>query len=187
MKSIRSVNDAIRSIESGEHPKYHFFWGHTPDPHDVITKSCFSQWWESPFEVDGFIFPTAEHYMMGAKARLFGDVDSFEKILKAPHPKQAKDFGRAVIGFNDAIWLENRFDIVIAANDAKFRQNPQLAHFLLSTGERVLVEASPMDRIWGIGLAANDANASSPQHWQGLNLLGFALMEVRDRLRSQTS
>lgn len=185
MKSIRSANDAIRLVASGENPKYIFFWGHTPDRDGAITKSCFSQWWEASFEIDGFLYPTAEHYMMGAKARLFGDLDTFDRILKTKHPKQAKDLGRGVIGFNESIWLEHRFDIVIAANEAKFRQNPQLSDFLLSTGERILVEASPVDRIWGIGLAANDANASSPQHWKGLNLLGFALMEVRERIRSQ--
>lgn len=186
MKAIRSVNDVLSFVASGGNPKYLFFWGHTPDHEGAITKSCFSQWWESPFEVDGCIFPTAEHYMMASKARLFGDHDTFHRILNAKHPKQAKDLGRGVMGFNESIWLEHRFDIVIAANEAKFRQNPKLSDFLLSTGERILVEASPVDRIWGIGLAANDANASSPQHWKGLNLLGFALMEVRDRLRAQS-
>lgn len=181
-----SVDEVIRLVDSGVVPKYLYFWGHTPGRDGEITKSCLSQWWDSPFEVDGFSFLTAEHYMMASKARLFGDMDTFDAILKAKHPKQAKDLGRNVTGFNEALWLEHRFGIVITANEAKFRQKSQLSEFLLSTGERILVEASPVDRIWGIGLAATDINASSPRNWQGLNLLGFALMEVRERLRSQS-
>ncbi len=120
--------------------------------------------------------------MMAAKARLFGDSPSLDKILTSKHPKQAKDLGRSVAGFDEAAWVNHRFEIVIAANEAKFRQNPQLAQFLVSTGSRVLVEASPVDRIWGIGMAADDRRATSPLQWRGLNLLGFALMEVRERI-----
>lgn len=185
MNSIRSVADAIALEASGTILKYVFFWGHTPDRDGTITKACFSQWWETPFVVGGFRYQTAEHYMMAAKARLFGDMETFHKILDSTHPKQAKDLGRGVASFNERIWLEHRFEIVIAANEAKFRQNSMLSDFLISTGDRVLVEASPVDKIWGIGLAASDANACSPQNWQGLNLLGFALMEVRERIRSQ--
>jgi hypothetical protein len=185
MTSIRSVEDAIALEASGTNLKYVFFWGHAPASDGTITKSCFSQWWDAPFEVGGFRYQTAEHYMMAAKARLFGDMETFHRILNATHPKQAKDLGRGVTCFNERTWLEHRFEIVIAANEAKFRRNSKLSKFLLSTGDRILVEASPVDNVWGIGLAANDANASSPQNWQGLNLLGFALMDVRERIRSQ--
>lgn len=184
MKSARTVNEVISLVSSGNNPKFLFFWGHKPHLTGEVTKACFSQWWESPFEIDGLIFPTAEHYMMWAKSRLFGDITTSQKIMNATHPKQAKELGRSVIGFVETIWLQHRFDIVVTANDAKFRQNPRLSEFLLSTGDRVLVEASPVDRVWGIGLAADDVYANSPKNWRGLNLLGFALMEVRDRLRS---
>jgi len=186
MNDPRTIEQLIHLADSGVVFKYLFFWGHTPDPEGKITKSCFSQWWDSPFEVDGHVFPTAEHYMMAAKARLFGDMETFDRILTASHPKQVKDLGRSVAGFDEAVWLEHRFEIVVAANEAKFRQNPGLSDFLLSTGERVLVEASPVDRIWGIGLASSDIHAGSPKDWNGLNLLGFALMEVRERIRSRS-
>lgn len=184
MKPIRSTSDLVSLIQSGGTPRYLFFWGHTPSHDGTITKSCLSQWWESPFEVDEDRYLTAEHYMMAAKARLFGDKASHAQILNAEHPKKAKNLGRIVTGFNESVWLRHRYDIVVTANEAKFRQNDQLSNFLLSTGERILVEASPLDKIWGIGLTENDAKASSPQHWQGLNLLEFALMEARERLRT---
>ena len=107
------------------------------------------------------------------------------KILAAPHPGAAKALGRQVRGFDEQRWAGHRFKMVIAGNMAKFGQHPQLLDFLLGTSSRVLVEASPQDRVWGIGLAADDERAGSPESWQGLNLLGFALMEVRRRLRAE--
>lgn len=86
-------------------------------------------------------------------------------------------------GFDEHRWAEQRFELVVTGNLAKFGQHPDLRAFLLGTGSRVLAEASPRDRIWGTGLAASDERATSPEHWPGLNLLGFALMEVRHRLQ----
>jgi ribA/ribD-fused uncharacterized protein len=125
--------------------------------------------------------------MMASKARLFGDSATFERILAASHPKQAKDLGRLIADFDEAVWLAHRFDLVVAGNHANFSQHPELAEFLLGTGQRVLVEASPVDRIWGIGLAADSTDAASPDRWRGLNLLGFALMMVRYSLSQQSS
>ena len=85
-------------------------------------------------------------------------------------------------GFDEQRWAEHRFEVVVAGNMAKFGQHPQLRDYLAGTGSRVLVEASPQDRVWGIGLAAGDERAGSPERWPGLNLLGFALMEVRRQL-----
>jgi ribA/ribD-fused uncharacterized protein len=121
---------------------------------------------------------------MPAKALLFGDTETAERIRTAPHPEAAKALGREVRGFDEQLWAERRFDLVVAGNLAKFGQHPDLRDFLLGTGSRVLVEASPLDRVWGTGLAAADDQATSPEHWRGLNLLGFALMEVRHRLRA---
>lgn len=186
MNDIRSVEDLIQASGRKERFKYVFFWGHTPPADGSVGKACFSQWWMAPFKFDGITYPTAEHYMMAGKARLFGDQEAADKIIASKHPKQAKAFGRTVRGFDEERWREERFGIVVAANHAKFSQHPALRDFLLQTGDRVLVEASPVDPIWGIGLAADDPQAEKPQQWKGLNLLGFALMEVRERLRVTT-
>lgn len=167
---------------AGEPLTYLFFWGHRPGK-SGITASCFSQWYEAPFVVDGQRYATAEHFMMAEKAALFGDHEVRARVLEAPTPDAAKALGRRVNGFDDAVWTAHRFSIVVRANEAKFTQQSELRAFLESTGSRILVEASPVDRIWGIGLAQDDARAADPQQWDGLNLLGFALMEVRDRLR----
>ena len=143
---------------------------------------CFSQWYPAPFVVNGITCPTAEHSMMAEKARLFGDEETARAALAAPHPAAAKAEGRKVRGFVEAVWEERRFGIVVAANHAKFSQHAALRDVLLATSTRVLVEASPTDRIWGIGLAAADPQAQSPLHWRGLNLLGFALMAARAQI-----
>lgn len=171
--------EALRSrFNAGEQLTFLFFWGHRPSKHGV-TASCFSQWYDAPFVVDGQRYPTAEHFMMAEKASLFGDQATREKILLAPDPGKAKALGRQVRGFDDARWRQHRFSIVVRANQEKFSQNLELWRFLQRTGDQVLVEASPVDRIWGIGLAQDDQKAKDPNQWQGLNLLGFALMQVR--------
>ncbi|EBF5115327.1 NADAR family protein [Listeria monocytogenes] len=168
----------------GEKLKYIFFWGHQPAEDGKISKSCFSQWWICSFKVDGVEYNCAEQFMMAEKAKLFNDMEMREKILAAKHPKQAKDFGRLISGFQEDIWLKNRFNIVMRANQAKFSQNEELKKFLMQTKNRILVEASPVDKIWGIGIAADNKNVENPLYWKGLNLLGFALMEVRDELEN---
>ncbi len=176
------VVSLLTAIRQGLPPKYLFFWGHHPRPDGQISKSCLSQWWTAPFEISGVIYPTAEHFMMAEKARLFGDSETREKILRTPHPELAKKLGRSVPGFSTELWVPLRSEIVIQANRAKFGQNPVLKAFLLGTKERILAEASPTDLIWGIGLAEEDPRATDPERWCGLNLLGFALMQVRAEL-----
>jgi len=163
--------------------KFLLFWGHQPSKDGTVTKTCFSQWWLSSFEVEGVTYKTAEHWMMAKKAELFNDQEILEKIIKCNSPAEAKKLGRKVRNYDDKIWLENRFEIVKEGNFHKFSQNPDLKIFLLSTNDRVIVEASPVDPIWGIGMASDHTDASNPEKWKGLNLLGFALMEVRDELR----
>jgi ribA/ribD-fused uncharacterized protein len=162
-----------------------FFWGHQPSKDGRITTSCLSQWWPAPFSVGGLTYPTAEHWMMAGKARLFGDDQTATQILSAGSPRQAKQLGRQVSGFDAARWDTEKYRIVTEGSFQKFRQHKALGAFLLSTGDQVLVEASPVDRIWGIGLAADDERAGNPLLWRGENLLGFALMEARDRLRGR--
>ncbi|QEN91233.1 NADAR family protein [Labrys sp. KNU-23] len=163
--------------------KFVFFWGHQPAKDGRITTSCFSQWWPAPFDVAGVRYPTAEHWMMAGKARLFGDGQSLSEILMATSPKQAKQLGREVKGFESSQWDAQKYHIVTEGSIHKFDQNPALRKFLLSTGDAVLVEASPVDRVWGIGLAGDDDRAGNPLLWRGENLLGFALMQARDHLR----
>lgn len=178
----RTVEQLLDVIADGGQPKYLLFWGHQPPPSGGVGKGCLSQWWPAAFTADGVTYPSAEHYMMAAKARLSGDTATAAEILAAPHPRAAKALGRQVRGFNEQRWAEHRFNVVVAGNLAKFGQHPQLRDFLVGTGRRILVEASPQDRVWGIGLAADDERAGSPERWLGLNLLGFALMEVRHQL-----
>jgi ribA/ribD-fused uncharacterized protein len=165
--------------------KYLFFWGHTPKRAGEVGAECLSQWYPSPFEIDGVRFKTAEHYMMWGKARLFGDEAVAAKIVASGHPQQAKVLGRLIGGFDEDEWVARRLEIVTAGSVEKFRQNPDLLAFLLGTGNRVLVEASPLDRIWGIGLAATDERVHNPASWRGLNLLGEALMQAREILRGE--
>ncbi|CBJ79787.1 conserved hypothetical protein [Xenorhabdus bovienii str. Jollieti] len=115
--------------------------------------------------------------------RLFNDSATLEKIINAKNPGAAKAYGREVCGFNQSIWDDHQLAIVIEGNLAKFSQNNALAEFLLNTADKILVEASPVDRIWGIGLAEDFANIENPLTWNGLNLLGFSLMAVREELK----
>ena len=181
----KKMKYTIKSIQNtGKPVKYLFFWGHRPSKNGEITKSSFSQWWEIDFVMDGITYKSAEHYMMAEKARLFKDTEILEKVIACKSPAAAKKLGRQVKNFNPTIWENNRFDIVKTANYHKFNQNKDLKTFLLQTKKRVLVEASPVDTIWGIGLAADNEQAQNPKKWKGLNLLGFALMEVRDELNN---
>ncbi|UYQ94499.1 NADAR family protein [Chitinophaga horti] len=162
--------------------KYIFFWGHTPRQADVVDQSCFSQWYPSPFEADGHTYKTAEHWMMAQKALLFNDTAAFEKIVACRTPAEAKKLGREVLGFDNDAWNAARFNIVVAGNLHKYRQHPEMGAFLKNTGSRILVEASPVDNIWGIGMAKDHPGVMNVHNWRGLNLLGFALMETRDQL-----
>ncbi|MGF2410974.1 NADAR family protein [Ferruginibacter sp.] len=178
-----SLNWLTKEIENDLQPEYLFFWGHSQKVAGITDKSCFSQWWPSPFIVDGTTYPTAEHWMMAKKALLFNDVESFDLIIAANKPAIAKDLGRKVKNFNTDIWNAKAFDLVTAGNLHKFSQHEDLKKFLLSTGNKILVEASPVDFIWGIGLSQDAKDAYNPFKWKGPNLLGFALMEVRDALK----
>ncbi|MDQ3370884.1 MAG: NADAR family protein [Myxococcota bacterium] len=144
--------------------------------------SPFSQWYRCAFTAGGSSFTCAEQYMMHGKALLFADAAMAEKILAADHPRQHKALGRKVKNFDDTVWRRERLGIVKAGNRAKFTQDPALLALLLATRNTTLVEASPYDKIWGIGLAATDARASDPAQWKGQNLLGKVLTELRDEL-----
>ncbi|MDW7690845.1 NADAR family protein [Flammeovirgaceae bacterium SG7u.111] len=165
--------------------EYLFFWGHQPRKDGQIGMSCLSQWYEREFEYDGIKYLTAEHWMMAEKAKLFRDKTILEKILNCNSPKEAKSLGRKVKNFEGKNWIENRERIVKNGNYLKFKQNKELWKYLDGTGDKVLVEASPYDKIWGIGMKNGDKGIENPINWRGLNLLGYALMEVRDKLRNE--
>lgn len=180
-----TIDSLIADYQHDKKLKYLFFWGHRPSKNGELTASCFSQWWHSPFEVEGVRYATAEHWMMAQKAALFNDDEIRQQVLAAQSPGEAKQLGRQVRDFDEAIWTNRRYDLVVQGNWHKFSQHEALKTFLINTQDRVLVEASPVDRIRGIGLAATDERAANPTQWEGLNLLGFALMDVRDQLRNE--
>ncbi|GLU47046.1 NADAR family protein [Nocardiopsis ansamitocini] len=175
--SPTSVPELLAAMDGGSRTKFLFFWSHHQPG-----AGCLSQWAPVGFTVKGTDYPTAEHWMMARKADLFGDTAARARILAAGSPGAAKALGRSVRGFTERTWQEHRLDIVVRGCVHKFAQHPRLRDYLLGTGNRVLVEASPVDRIWGIGLAADDEHAQDPASWRGDNLLGFALMRARAEL-----
>jgi len=179
------IQKLTKDFRSGKKLKYLFFWGNRKSHTTGIDQSCLSQWYSINFKINGIKYYSAEHYMMAEKAKLFKDDMNYEKILSSKSPGQAKQYGREVRGFDEKIWKENRFKIVINGNVAKFSQNIDLKQFLLATKNRILVEASPVDTIWGIGLSKESEKCNNPLEWRGLNLLGFALMEVREKMKNE--
>lgn len=144
--------------------------------------SPFSQWYRGAFTAGGHTFNCAEQYMMHGKAVLFGDAEVAAEILAADHPRKHKALGCKVRGFEVSVWNREREGIVRAGNHAKFTQSAELLALLVGTRGTTLVEASPYDRIWGIGLAAADPRAQDPAQWRGQNLLGKVLTQLRDDL-----
>ena len=158
------------------------FWGHQSKKNQ-ISKSCLSQWYPCKFKDETMEYNTAEQYMMIQKAKLFEDNETLNEIIKAKTPQEYKKLGRKVKNYNNKIWNEKKFDIVVNGNMLKFSQNEELKNFLLSTNNKILAEASPYDKIWGIGIGEDDKDAYNIDKWKGENLLGKALMKVREELR----
>lgn len=141
------------------------------------TAHPFSNFHPSEFTEDGVTYRWAEQYLMARKARLFGDGER----LAARTPAECKALGRRVTPYADAVWTRERYAAALDMLRLKFGQNAALREALLATGDAPLVEASPTDRIWGIGFSEGEAEAH--RHAWGENLLGRALMEVRAELR----
>lgn len=180
--SVWTSDHLLAAERTGHRLKFVFFWGHTPPPSGQIGGHVLSQWYPSEFVVDGVTYPTAEHFMMAEKARLFADSQARQAIRSAGTPEEAKSLGRSVRGFDSAIWSAQRSEVVTRGSVAKFSANASLRSYLVGTGDQVLVEASPVDPIWGIGLAADHPDATKPSAWRGQNLLGIALMQARAQL-----
>lgn len=151
-----------------------FFWKN---------RSPFSNWYPSVFTHNGIKYTRGEQYMMHQKALMFGDSAIAAAIMLTDNPAEQKDLGRMVSNYDDAVWAEKRVDVMIEGLFEKFNQNPKLKEALLNTGETVIVEASPVDKIWGIGLAEDHPDATNPDKWPGQNLLGIVLMRVRDKIK----
>lgn len=143
-----------------------------------------SQWTYSKFVCDGVDFCNAEQAMMFFKAKLFNDQHTQAKILRTKNPRDIKQLGRMVQNFNQAQWDAKKRHILYEINCAKFSQDKELAAYLCGTGDNILAEASPYDRVYGIGLSADHPDATNPSKWRGQNLLGDVLMDVRRWLRS---
>lgn len=143
----------------------------------------FSQWYPSIFIINNVTYGCCEQYMMAEKAKLFGDVNAYKLIMKTNSPREQKRLGRLVCNFNEKVWKKNRYNIVLNGNRGKFSQNEGLRNKLLATGNATIVEASPTDTIWGVGLRSSDPRIKDSSKWRGLNLLGVALMQVRDEFR----
>ena len=154
--------------------EFHFFWS-----------GPFSQWAPSRFTIDGIVYETTEQWMMAEKARLFNDDETLKKILKTKKPKEQKALGRQVKNFNPGKWNSKAKDIVYIGNKAKFKQDKRLLQILFDTYPKTLVEASPFDKIWGIGLAEDDKLAQNRNTWQGTNWLGEVLTQLRNDLMKE--
>jgi ribA/ribD-fused uncharacterized protein len=122
----RNVSDLCRLVQDGESVDFLMFWGHRPRRDGRIGPACLSQWWPSAFVVDGVSYPTAEHFMMAQKARMFGDEPAAAAVLEASTPADAKASGRRVKGYDDEAWTSGRYEIVVEGNTAKFGQNRDL-------------------------------------------------------------
>ena len=159
------------------------FFGHGMSADGKLTKTCLSQWWLCDFTVDGIKYNCMEQFMMAGKAALFDDTKILTEIMHSKDQKYIKSLGRKIKGFDSTVWNKHKFSIVYQGNLAKFSQNEDLKQFLISTKDTILAEASPYDAIWGIKLSENERKAYNPNTWNGENLLGFALMQVRDEVR----
>lgn len=159
----------------GINEKFTFFWGDEP----------FSQWSRIGFTIDGKKYNCAEQWMMACKARHFDDHETEKKIMAADHPKTQKALGREVKNFQKHEWARVAKDYVYQGNKAKFTQHPQARKQLLQTKGTTLVEASPTDKVWGIGLKDTHPDAKDRSKWPGTNWLGDILTKLRDEFQEQ--
>lgn len=144
-----------------------------------------SNWHACSFIVAGTQYNCAEQWMMAEKAKMFKDDESLKKIMASNSPREQKALGKKVANFDKDAWMKECCDRVKIGLMAKFKQNPELMEKLLNTGDMVIVEASPLDVVWGIGLSEDDPDAIIPEKWKGLNLLGICLMDVRKALKEE--
>jgi ribA/ribD-fused uncharacterized protein len=155
------------------------FYGHK----EGLPYREFSNFAPTPFEYRGITFPTSEHALMASKALVFWDSTRFKMCAKADTPSAAKAYGRRVSPYNEKIWASCRFEIMCDILSEKFAQNEDARNLLTSTGEAKIVECSPTDTVWGVGLPLGSGLWQNEKNWRGQNLLGKALMVVREELK----
>ncbi len=154
---------------------------HNPDEENGI----FSNWYISDFTAGGFSYTSLEQYMMHRKALRFGDDGIAAQIMSTDDPAQIKALGRKVSGYDNHVWNGVRQIVVYEGLLAKFSQNDDLKQLLLATGDEPMAECAATDRIWGNGMSMSDPERSDRAKWQGQNLMGYTLMQVRERLRGE--
>lgn len=179
---------AVDELPESNFPQINIMKGYyVKDYYDIyfFWKGLLSQWCNRNMTVDGVNYNCCEQYMMAQKAKLFDDEIHYMQIIKSNNPKEQKRLGRKVNGFDKDIWDRNAKDIVFTGNYAKFKQNDDCRQELLNTGNKIIAEASPYDKIWGIGLTSDDPRAKNKSQWPGKNWLGEVLMEVRKQLKKQ--
>ena len=161
--------------------KYSFVLGEyerVTETHVYFWRGPFSQWALSPFKEGSFNYCNCEQYMMAQKAKLFKDPVTFDEIMKEYNPKKIKDLGRKVGNFDANKWNAIKYDIVKNGNLLKFKQNDKFRKLLQEVNVRTLVEASPYDLIWGVGLLQENDLILNENNWRGENLLGKAITEI---------
>lgn len=154
---------------------------HNPDE----INGYLSNWYMSEFVFNEQKFTSMEQYMMYQKAILFDDTKIAQEIMKTNNVGEIKALGRTVQDYDDIIWNGVRQIVVYEGLLKKFRQNDELKKKLLDTQEHIIAECAVHDKIWGIGLSMKDKRRFDLEKWQGQNLLGFSLMQVRNTLRKE--
>jgi ribA/ribD-fused uncharacterized protein len=171
-----------QQYDSGVQPEFLFFTEMTATQNTAAAQMMLAQWYPSSFSVEGDEYLHAAHWMMVQKAKLFDDYESATSLLTLRDDREIRSRGRKIAGFDQRRWDDNKYSIVVLGNLHKFSQHQALRAYISGTHPLVLTEANPDDRVWGIGMRENAPGATNPHLWKGLNLLGFALMEVRDNL-----
>lgn len=183
-RTVMTRKDVIKLwFKNPKDLEIYYFFGHKQHGKD-IDDSCLSQWFKRYFVVEGTKYICMEQYMMQQKAILFNDLEIAEEIMKNTNPSTIKRLGRQVSNFNTKIWNKHKYNIVLKGNICKFIYNTDLITFIKNTGADIFAEASPYDDIWGIKLSEEKAYTGTPQNWNGLNLLGFVLTDVKDFITS---
>ena len=158
-------------------------WERETDTHIYFWNGIFCQWYPSKIvDKEGVTYNCGEQYMMSQKAKLFKDNDVYDMIMEENIPHHQKALGRIVSDYDDDVWNKHKFDIVVDGNCFKFSQNEELKRTLLSTEDKIIVEGSYEDPIWGVGLSYDDDLILDESNWQGENLLGKAIMVTRNEI-----
>lgn len=174
--SSYTKQNIINQYKKGKQQEFVFFWR----PYGV--GGIYSQWFKSSFTVNGTTYCCAEQFMMAEKARTFDDCDTLAAILDTDDPNRHRILGRQVKNYDEELWGAIRKRVVVEGSLEKFRQSEDLMEMLIRDKDKILVEASPYDKIWGIGMKAGTYGIENPENWTGENNLGFAIMEARDTI-----